>query len=157
MAGTFTTLCYLRKDGRLLMMHRIKKKNDINHDKYIGVGGHLEHGESPEECIRREITEETGLIAGRLRLRGLITFVIDDMDEYTFLYTSDDFTGAMKDCDEGELCWIPESEVYKLPLWEGDRIFFRLLEEDRAFFSLKLVYLHDRLTGAMLDGEPVPV
>lgn len=152
----FTTLCYLRRDHSLLMLHRTKKKNDVNHEKYIGVGGHLEHGESPEDCIRREILEETGLTAGKLRLRGLITFVIDDTDEYTFLYTCGDFTGAMKECSEGELCWIPEDKISGLTLWEGDRIFFRLLEEDRPFFSLKLVYRQDTLTGAALDGEPLP-
>jgi len=148
----FTTLCYLEKDGAWLMLHRTKKVNDINKDKYIGVGGHIEHGESPEECIRREITEETGLIAGEVRLRGLITFVIDDYDEYTFLYTCDSFTGTEHACTEGDLRWIPKDEVEKLPIWEGDKVFFRLLREDKPFFSLKLTYVHDVLTDVQVDG-----
>ncbi|MBR6951453.1 MAG: NUDIX domain-containing protein [Oscillospiraceae bacterium] len=156
-ARTVTTLCYLERDGRYLMLHRTKKENDINRDKYIGVGGHLEHGESPEDCIRREIEEETGLRGGLLRLRGLLTFVIDDMDELSFLYTGSGFSGKLRDCDEGELVWIGRGAVGSLPLWEGDRLFFRLLEEDRPFFSLKLVYVHDRLISAALDGEPLPL
>lgn len=129
MEKNFTTLCYIEKDGAYLMLHRTKKENDINHDKYIGVGGHIEHGESPTECIAREITEETGLIADNIKLRGLITFVIDDIDEYSFLYTCNSFTGELKECDEGELVWIPIDEVENLPIWEGDKIFFRLLKE----------------------------
>ncbi len=150
-----TTLCYLEQDGRYLLLHRTKKENDINRDKYIGVGGHLEHGESPEDCIRREIEEETGLTDGSLRLRGILTFVIDDVDEISFLYTGSGFSGRLRECDEGELVWIKQSDVYALPLWEGDRLFFRLLEEDRPFFSLKLVYVHDRLISAALNGTPL--
>ncbi|MBR6205809.1 MAG: 8-oxo-dGTP diphosphatase [Oscillospiraceae bacterium] len=154
---TVTTLCYLERDGRWLMLHRTKKENDINRDKYIGVGGHLEHGESPEDCVRREILEETGLQGGSLRLRGLLTFVIDDIDELSFLYTGEGFSGEPRECDEGELVWIDRAGVYGLPLWEGDRLFLRLLEEDRPFFSLKLVYVRDRLVSAALDGEPLPL
>ena len=154
-ARTVTTLCYLERGGRYLMLHRTKKDNDINKDKYIGVGGHLEHGESPEDCIRREVEEETGLQGGVFRLRGLLTFVIDDIDELSFLYTCSDFSGTLKECDEGELVWIDRDDVCALPLWEGDLLFFRLLAEDRPFFSLKLVYVHDRLISAALDGEPL--
>lgn len=150
---SFTTLCYLEQDGCYLMLHRTKKKKDINKDKYIGVGGHLEHGESPEDCLRREVTEETGLTLGRFRLRGLLTFVIDDIDEYSFLYTCDDFSGNLKECDEGNLEWIPKERVPSLPLWEGDKLFFHLLDSRDDFFSLKLVYVQDVLTAAALDGE----
>lgn len=153
----FTTLCYMEKDESFLMLHRTKKVNDINKDKYIGVGGHIEHGESPEECIRREILEETGLTAGKIDIRGLITFVIDDYDEYSFLYTCSDFSGELKECNEGELTWIPKKDVEKLPIWEGDKIFFRLLEERKDFFSLKLHYVKDELVGVALDGEKLQV
>ncbi len=148
-----TTLCYLEKNEKYLMMHRTKKEHDINKDKYIGLGGHLEHGESPEECVRREILEESGLTAGKLKLRGIITFVIDDADEYTFLYTGDDFSGELKECDEGDLVWIDKEELEKLPIWEGDKIFFRLLKEEHPFFSLKLTYVKDVLTDVSLDGQ----
>lgn len=152
---TFTTLCYLERDGAYLMLHRTKKEHDINKDKYIGVGGHIEHGESPEECIRREVFEETGYTMRSFRLRGLLTFVIDDVDEYSFLYTCEDFAGEQRECDEGELVWIAKEKVSELPLWEGDKLFFRLLNVREDFFSLKLVYIHDELTGAALDGEPI--
>lgn len=145
---TFTTLCYVEKDGKYLMLHRTKKEKDINKDKYIGIGGHIEHGESPDECILREAYEETGLKLIHPRLRGLITFVIDDWDEYTFLYTCTEFEGELHDCDEGKLAWISKNDIGKLPLWEGDRIFFRLLEERQDFFSLKLTYRNNILTDA---------
>lgn len=148
MNKTFTTLCYIEKDGAYLMLHRTKKRNDINHDKYIGVGGHIEHGESPEDCIAREITEETGLTADTIKLRGLITFVIDDIDEYSFLFTCDSFTGELKECNEGNLEWIPKNKIESLPIWEGDKIFFRLLEEREDFFSLKLTYINDELVDS---------
>lgn len=150
---TVTTLCYLERDNQYLMLHRTKKEKDINKDKYIGVGGHMEHGESPEECIQREVLEETGLKLESCRLRGLLTFVIDDIDEYTFLYTSTDFTGNIKECDEGELVWVDKDKVGELPIWEGDRLFFKLLEEREEFFSLKLHYVQDVLVSARLDGE----
>ena len=150
-----TTLCYLEKDGRYLMLHRTKKKNDMNHDKYIGVGGHLEQGESPEECILREVLEETGYTLTRFRLRGVITFVIDDLDEYTFLYTADSFEGQPIPCTEGDLQWIEKEKIGSLPLWEGDKLFFRLLEERQDVFSLKLTYIHDVLTAAAVDGREI--
>ena len=136
-----TTLCYIIKDGKYLMMHRVKKEKDINKDKYIGVGGHFEYGESPDECLLREVKEETGLTLTKYRARGIVTFLYGgDVVEYMHLFTADGFTGEVTDCDEGELVWIPKDEVYMLPVWEGDRIFFKLLEEEESFFSLKLVY-----------------
>lgn len=147
----FTTLCYVEQDGKYLMMHRTKKENDINKDKYIGIGGHMEHGESPDECIRREAFEETGLHLKNPKLRGLITFVIDDMDEYTFLYTCTEFEGEMHECTEGDLQWIRKNEIKDLPLWEGDQVFFRLLEEREDFFSLKLVYEKDQLRDVKVE------
>lgn len=154
-----TTLCYIEDEGRWLMMHRIKKKNDINHDKWIGIGGHFEEDESPEECLRREALEETGCTLVAPRLRGIVTFVSGaGLTEYMFLYTASGLSGELIDCDEGELVWIEKSKVYDLNLWEGDRIFFRLLETRQDFFSLKLVYDGgDTLVEAQLDGEALPL
>ena len=142
-----TTLCYIEKDNKYLMMHRVKKENDINKDKYIGVGGHFEYGESPDECLKREVLEETGLTLLKYKPRGIVTFIYGDASrleerivEYMHLYTATEYEGSMIDCDEGELEWIEKSEVYNLPIWEGDKIFFRLLEEREDYFSLKLVY-----------------
>ncbi len=142
-----TTLCYIEKDNKYLMMHRVKKENDINKDKYIGVGGHFEYGESPDECLKREVLEETGLTLLKYKPRGIVTFIYGDESrleerivEYMHLYTATEYEGSMIDCDEGELEWIEKSEVYNLPIWEGDKIFFRLLEEREDYFSLKLVY-----------------
>lgn len=148
------TLCYLENDrGEYLMLHRVKKEKDINRDKWIGVGGGCESGESPEECVCREVREETGLTLTDYRLRGLLCFLIDGELEYSFLYTATGWTGEMKsDCDEGILEWVAKDRVAQLPLWEGDKLFFRLLEEGRPFFSLKLTYVHDVLTEAQLDG-----
>lgn len=147
-----TTLCYLIRDNQYLMMHRVKKENDINKDKWIGVGGHFEDGESPDECLLREVKEETGLTLLDYKARGIITFIYgEDVVEYMHLYTSDSFTGTLTDCDEGELVWVPVSEVPDLPIWEGDKVFFRLLEEREDFFSLKLVYdRNDRLTQVVV-------
>lgn len=151
-----TTLCYIERDGCYLMMHRVKKSNDINKDKWIGIGGHFENGESPEECLIREVKEETGLTLEEYRLRGVITFIADCYPaEYMFLYTASSFTGEITDCDEGNLEWVPKSRVYDLPVWEGDRIFFRLLEEKDSFFSLKLRYAGEKLVEAVLDGKPI--
>ena len=152
-----TTLCYLEKDGQYLMLHRTKKAGDINHDKYIGVGGHLEQGESPEDCILREVREETGYTLTRFRLRGLITFVMDDVDEYSFLYTADGFEGEQTGCNEGCLEWHDRQQVLSLPIWEGDRLMFRLLNTRQDVFSLKLCYEHDVLMSAAVDGKDVPI
>lgn len=153
MADYATTLCYIEQDGKYLMLHRTKKEKDINKDKYIGVGGHIETGESPEECVEREVFEETGYKMRSYRLRGILTFAMDDVNEYSFLYTCDDFYGEQKECNEGDLVWIPKEEVCKLPLWEGDKLFFKLLGERQDVFSLKLCYEKDVLTGALLDGK----
>ena len=143
-----TTLCYIEREGSYLMLHRTKKQNDENHDKWIGVGGKFQEGESPEECLLREVREETGLTLLRYRLRGIVTFVSDEWGtEYMHLYTADRYTGKMTACDEGELVWVPKTEVVNLPIWEGDKIFFRLLEESDDFFSLKLTYKGDTLVG----------
>ncbi|MBR1472431.1 MAG: 8-oxo-dGTP diphosphatase [Lachnospiraceae bacterium] len=149
-----TTLCYLLRDGKYLMLHRTRKEKDINKDKWIGVGGKMEAGESPEDCVRREVLEETGYALLSQRFRGIVTFVYGEITEYMYLYTSEDFSGTERDCDEGELVWLPKDAVYELPVWEGDKIFFRLLEEEAPFFSLKLVYDEaGKLLQAILDGK----
>ena len=153
-----TTLCYIEKDDKYLMIHRIKKKHDVNKDKWIGIGGKFERGESPEDCILRETKEETGLTLTSYRLRGVLTFMYNDDDaemEYIFLYTADGFTGELADCNEGTLEWVPKTEIDSLNLWEGDRIFHRLLDEEAPFFSLKLRYQDDLLKEAVLDGKPL--
>lgn len=148
-----TTLCYIEKDGEYLMMHRTKKENDENRDKWIGIGGKLEQGESPFDCARREITEETGLFANKLSYRGIITFVSDLYGtEYMHLFTCNDFSGSIKDsCLEGELTWIKKDAVLTLPIWEGDKIFLNLLNTEPRFFSLKLVYEKDKLISDTLE------
>ena len=153
-----TTLCYIEKDGCYLLLHRVKKEHDINRDKWIGVGGGFEKDESPENCLLREVREETGLTLTEWRLRGIVTFVTDQQDaEYMFLYTADAWSGTLRECDEGDLEWVPKSQMYGLPIWEGDRIFLRLLEQDVPFFSLKLCYHGDTLLEAVLDGKPLPL
>ena len=148
-----TTICYLVKDKKTLMLHRVKKKNDVNHDKWIGIGGKFEHGESPEECILREFREETGLVPEGLRYRGIVTFLSDSWCEYMHLFTADGCSGEMIECDEGSLEWIERERLYSLPVWEGDKVFFRLLERREMFFSLKLVYEGERLERVLLDGR----
>ena len=155
MKDQLTTLCYIEKDGCYLMLHRVSKANDINRDKWIGVGGHFEDGESPEECLLREVYEETGLVLNSFRLRGIVTFVSGETTEYMFLYTSDDFSGELASCSEGELAWVAKSDVAKLNLWEGDLIFLDLLKADTPFFSLKLVYECEVLQEAFLDGKKI--
>lgn len=149
-----TTLCYIEQNGCYLMLHRVKKVNDVNHDKWIGVGGKFEDGESPEECVCRETLEETGLTLRRPEYRGLVTFVSDRWEtEYMHLFWADDFTGSLISCDEGTLEWVPKADMKRLNLWEGDHIFLRLLAERVPFFSLKLRYEGDRLREAVLNGE----
>lgn len=153
-----STLVYLENNhGEYLMLHRVKKKNDINHDKWIGVGGKFEQGESPEDCALRETKEETGLTLTDYRFRGIVTFDCEGREtEYMHLFTATDWTGEQIPCDEGDLEWVPKEKVFDLPIWEGDKLFFRLLLEERPFFSLKLSYdAHDTLIGAALDGVPL--
>lgn len=148
-----TTLCYIETDGAYLMMHRVKKKNDENHDKWVGIGGHLEFGESPFDCVRREALEETGLTLEKLRYRGLVTFVQKDVaTEYMHLFTAGGYSGEVRqDCVEGDLEWVKKEQVPSLPIWEGDKIFFSLLDSEDRFFSLKLVYEGDRLVDHQLE------
>ena len=155
MEALLTTLCYLERDGKYLMLLRNRKKKDINKGKWIGVGGKFMRRESPEECASREVFEETGYVLNTARFRGVVTFVSPQyVDEYIFLFTSEDFSGEEHPCDEGELAWIPKEEIGSLNLWEGDRIFLKLLAEDAPFFSLKLVYDEDgRLIQSILDGK----
>lgn len=152
-----STLCYIERDGKYLMLHRTVKKHDVNKDKWIGVGGHFEKNESPEECLLREVKEETGYTLTSWKYRGIVTFVYgEDITEYMSLYTADGFTGEPIPCDEGELEWVEKEQVLGLNLWEGDKIFFRLLDEEVPFFSLKLVYdTTDTLQYAALDGVPM--
>lgn len=152
-----STLCYIEKDGCYLMLHRTVKKNDVNKDKWIGVGGHFEEGESPEECVLREVKEETGYTLTSFRYRGLVTFLSGDgVTEYMSLFTADGFEGEPVSCDEGELEWVPIKNVWGLNIWEGDKIFFRLLDEQVPFFSLKLVYDgKSGLVSAALNGRPM--
>ena len=151
-----TTLCYLIKDGQWLMLYRNAGKQDGNEGKWIGVGGHFEEGESPEECMLREVREETGLALTSYAFRGIVTFVSDCQEtEYMFLYTADDWKGTLGACDEGTLSWVPEAQVMNRPLWEGDRVFLRLLQTDAPFFSLKLVYHGEQLVEGILDGNPL--
>ncbi|QDW73180.1 NUDIX domain-containing protein [Lachnospiraceae bacterium KGMB03038] len=155
--GKLSTLCYIEKDGRYLMLHRTVKKNDVNKDKWIGVGGHFEADESPEECLLREVKEETGYTLTSYQFRGLVTFVSGNgVTEYMSLFTADGFEGEPIACDEGELEWVDLEDVWSLNIWEGDKIFFRLMDERKEFFSLKLVYDgHDKLVSAVLEGKPM--
>lgn len=151
-----TTLCYIERGQEYLMLHRVSKDKDVNKDKWIGVGGHFEENESPEECLLREVREETGLTLTAYRFRGLVTFMSDKWQtEYMCLYTADGFEGELTECDEGVLTWVPKKDLNKLNLWQGDLIFFRLLEEDAGFFSLKLRYEGNTLREAVLNGKPL--
>lgn len=154
--ASLTTLCYIEKDDKYLMLHRIKKENDYNKDKWIGVGGHFEPDETPEECLLREVKEETGLTLTSWKFRGLITFLSDRWHaEYMCLYTADEYMGEIAECDEGTLEWVDKKHLGELNLWEGDKIFLRLLAEEHEFFSLKLRYQGDTLVEAVLDGENI--
>ena len=154
-----TTLCYIEDNNRYLMMHRVKKDKDINKDKYIGVGGHFEYGESPDDCLKREVIEETGLTLTSYRARGIVTFIYgEDVCEYMHLYTADGYEGEIGECDEGELIWVDKEKVFELNIWEGDKIFFRLINENRPYFSLKLVYSeNNELVEVYLDGKKINV
>ena len=148
MKTNLTTLCYIENEDSYLMMHRVKKENDINQDKWIGVGGKLEAGESPEDCLLREVREETGLALKQFQYRGIITFISNQWGtEYMHLFTATEYEGEIKECDEGNLEWVPKARIEELHLWEGDKIFFRLLEENAGFFSLKLCYQDDNLVS----------
>lgn len=154
MKEKLTTLCYIEKDDCYLMLHRVSKQNDVNKDKWIGVGGHFEKGESPEECLLREVKEETGLTLTAFRFRGIITFSTDTFEtEYMCLYTADGYEGDMIPCDEGTLEWVKKDRLWDLNLWEGDRIFLKMLLKDAPFFSMKLHYIGDRLSEVMINGR----
>src|SRR5574344_1004486 len=162
MKSCLTTLCYIEENNSYLMLHRTVKKNDENHDKWIGVGGHFEADESPEDCLLREVKEETGLTLESYSFRGIVTFILDDtttpgntqhVAEYMCLYTADKFSGNQIPCDEGQLEWVPKSKIEELNLWEGDKIFLKLLAENAPFFSLKLVYNNGILITKELNGK----
>ena len=149
-----TTLLYIERGDKYLMLHRTKKQNDLNKDKWVGIGGKFEDRESPEDCVKRETLEETGLTLTDYRYRGLVTFISDRWPtEYMHLFTATGFMGRVGPCDEGELEWIDKKALRKLPLWQGDHIFLDLLENNAPFFSLKLVYEGDTLAEAVLNGE----
>ncbi len=152
-----TTLCHIEKDGCYLMMHRVKKKNDLNQDKWVGIGGRFEDKESPEQCNAREVLEETGLTLTSCDYRGIVTFVSDRWEtEYMHIFTADKFEGELCECDEGELCWVDKKEIYSLPIWEGDKIFLRLIEDkEQPFFSLRLEYCGDTLVSAILNNKEI--
>jgi 8-oxo-dGTP diphosphatase len=148
-----TTLCYIEKDGAYLMMHRVKKKNDMNHDKWVGIGGKLEARESPYDCVKREILEETGLVVDRPIYRGVITFVSDLYGtEYMHLFHAvSDVKQLPLECDEGVPVWVKKEDITSLKIWEGDKIFLKLLDSERRFFSLKLIYCGDELISHTLE------
>lgn len=148
-----TTLCHIEQNGKYLMLHRVKKENDLNRDKWVGIGGKLEDKESPEECNAREVLEETGLTLMSARYCGIVTFVSDRFEtEYMHIFHSDRFTGTLIDCDEGVLEWVDKKKLFSLPIWEGDKIFLELIDKQAPFFSLKLEYIGDRLIRAVLNG-----
>lgn len=154
-----TTLCYITRGNEVLMLHRIKKKNDLNKDKWIGIGGKFEGDETPDECLLREAKEETGLTLTSWRCRGVVTFLTNGPweGEYMYLFTADGFEGQLKECDEGELCWVSRDFLDALPKWAGDKIFLDLLWQDAPFFLLKLRYDGDTLIEAVLNGEALDV
>ncbi|MBQ8910615.1 MAG: 8-oxo-dGTP diphosphatase [Oscillospiraceae bacterium] len=154
-----TTLCYITRGDEVLMLHRVKKEKDINKDKWIGVGGKFEGTESPDECLLREVYEETGLTLTQWTCRGVVTFLLEENDslfgEFMYLFTADGFEGSLKECDEGELQWVSREFLDSLPKWEGDKIFLDLLWQDAPFFLLTLRYRGDRLTRAVLNGKKI--
>lgn len=152
-----TTLCHLEKDGKYLMLHRIKKENDLNKDKWVGIGGKFEDKESPEQCNAREVLEETGLTVHSAKYRGIVTFVSDKWEtEYMHIFTSNDFSGKITECNEGKLEWIDKNELLNLNIWEGDKIFLKLISSPfTPFFSLRLEYIGDKLISAILDNNTI--
>ena len=151
-----TTLCYIQREGQYLMLHRVKKKNDVNQDKWVGIGGKFEDKESPEDCLLREVLEETGLTLTSYAYRGLVTFVSDVWEtEYMHLFTADAFEGEIGPCDEGNLEWVDKDKVKDLPIWVGDKIFLDLLTREVPFFSLKLAYEGETLVQTVLNGTPI--
>ena len=151
-----STLCYITRGDEVLMLHRVKKKNDINKDKWIGIGGKFENEESPDECLLREAKEETGLTLTSWKCRGVVTFLNTDCDgEYMYLFTADGFEGQLKECDEGDLQWISRDFLNSLPKWEGDQIFLDLLWQGAPFFLLTLRYSGDKLVEAILNGQKI--
>lgn len=151
-----TSLCHIEKDGCYLMLHRVKKENDLNHDKWVGIGGKFQEGESPEDCAIRETLEETGLLLIDPKYRGIVTFVSDQYEtEWMHLFHATEFSGNIIDCDEGNLEWISKEKLLSLPIWEGDKIFLHLLDQNVPFFSLKLVYEGDTLIKAVLNGKEI--
>ena len=148
-----TTLCHIEKDGKYLMLHRVKKENDLNHAKWVGIGGKFEDKESPEQCNQREVLEETGLTLLKSNYRGIVTFVSDKWEtEYMHIFTSNLFEGEICECDEGTLEWIDKKELLSLPLWVGDKIFLKLIDDESyPFFSLRLEYMGDQLISAILN------
>lgn len=148
-----TTLCYIEKDNQYLMLHRTKKENDLNEGKWIGVGGKFERDETPEECLRREVKEETGLTLTKYKLRGIITFISNQWEtEYMYLFTADEFQGEVTDCNEGVLEWVNKDDILQLNIWEGDKIFLKKIIEEDGFFTLKVVYEGDRLVESIVKN-----
>ena len=152
-----TTLCYITRGDEVLMLHRVKKENDLNKDKWIGIGGKFEGEESPDECLLREAWEETGLRLTSWRCRGVVTFLTTGPweGEFMYLFTADGFEGELKVCDEGDLQWDSRDFLDALPKWEGDKIFLDLLWQDAPFFLLTLRYDGDKLMEAILNGEKI--
>ena len=151
-----STLCYITRGNDVLMLHRVKKKNDVNKDKWIGIGGKFEAEESPDECLLRECREETGLRLTSWQCRGVVTFLQEGGEgEYMYLFTADGFEGNLHDCPEGDLQWVSREFLYRLPMWEGDRIFLDLLWRNAPFFLLTLRYRGEVLTQAVLNGEEI--
>lgn len=147
-----TTLCYIEKDNKYLMLHRTKKENDVNEGKWIGVGGKFEKDETPEECLLREVKEETGLVLTEYKLRAVITFISDSWEtEYMYLFSANEFAGELTTCDEGELKWVEKDRILNLNIWEGDKIFLKKMIEEDNFFTLKVVYEGDKLVESVLE------